>query len=169
MAAGGVCKVHAQDRIQQRLWSRTLTFQFLMVMVDGSVMEAVKVSPRDRVQQRSVEQISLTFQFRVVEVLTDQVLLLHPRAHLGAGFNPWTPAAHGDSMALEEDELESESEVEEEDAETRFEAAFRPLRVCMHMGRPVRGCAYGDRCTFVHSWAELHPEASAHDHELASY
>ena len=37
------------------------------------------------------------------------------------------------------------------------------------MGRPVWGCAYGDRCTFAHSWAELHPEASAHERELASY
>ena len=31
------------------------------------------------------------------------------------------------------------------------------------------GCACGDKCTFAHSWAELHPEASAHEHELASY
>ena len=31
-----------------------------MVLVDGSVMEAFKVSPRDRVQQRLEEQILLT-------------------------------------------------------------------------------------------------------------
>ena len=37
------------------------------------------------------------------------------------------------------------------------------------MGRPVRECAYWDRCTFAHSWAELHLEASALEHELASY
>ena len=64
--------------------------------------------------------------------------------------------------------------VVEEGAVTRFAAGFRPLRVCMRflehqLGRPVRGCAYGDRCTFAHSWAELHPEASAHERELASY
>ena len=38
------------------------------------------------------------------------------------------------------------------------------------MGRPVRGvCACGDRCTFAHSQAELHLEASAREHELASF
>ena len=97
--------------------------------------------------------------------------------HSGADFNPWTPAAYAGSMAVEEDELgmESESEVEvEEGAEIRFTAGFRPLRVCTRflehrMGRPVWECAYGDRCTFAHSWAELHPEASAHEHELASF
>ena len=55
---------------------------------------------------------------------------------------------------------------------TRFSAGFLPRRVCMsfleyQMGMPVRGCAYGDRCTFAHSWAELHPEASAQERELA--
>ena len=65
----GVFKVHAQDRVQQRvLWSRPLTFQLLMVVVDLAVMEAFKVSPRDRVQQRSVEQISLTSQSLMVVV-----------------------------------------------------------------------------------------------------
>ena len=42
-----------------------------MVVVDGSVKEAFKVSLRDRVPQRSVGQVSLTFQVRVVEVFTD--------------------------------------------------------------------------------------------------
>ena len=32
---------------------------------------------------------------------------------------------------------------------------------------PGGGCAYGNRCTFAHSWAELHPEASAHEFQLA--
>ena len=55
-------------------------------------------------------------------------------------------------------------------AATRFGAGFRPWRVCtrfleFQMGRHVQGCAY-DRCTFAHSWAELHPEASAHENEL---
>ena len=120
-----------------------------------------------------MEQISLTFPFGVVEVFTGQFLLLHPRtrlvpwtmlyrgfrtfpqnqkvrrwvrtrgSELGADNNPWTPAACADSMALEEDELETESELEE-DAVTRFADGFRPLRVCtrfleLHMGRPVRG------------------------------
>ena len=146
----------------------------------GLVRQAFKVSPRDRVQQRLVEQISLTFQFRGVEVFTDKFLLLHPRitpgavdeafqvgfrtfpqsqksarlgphsgSELGADFNPWTPAACGDSMALEEDELETGSESEseaEEDAGTRFGAGIWPLRVCirfleLYVGRPVRGCA----------------------------
>ena len=101
----------------------------------------------------------------------------HSGSELGADFNPWTPAAYADSMVLEEDELgmESESESEpEEDAVTRFADGFRHLRVCMrflelHMGRPVRGCAYGDWCTFAHSLAELRPEASAYEQDLASY
>ena len=171
----------------------------------GLVREAFKVSRRDRVQQRFVEQISLTFPFRVVEVFTDQLLLLHPRTLLvprmrlllgffplfpkvkkvsgwvrtrgrnWVDFNPWTSAAYGDSMSFDDDESETESESEvEEDALTRFADGFRPLRVCtpfleVHMGRHVRICAFVDRCTFAHSWAELHPEASAHEHELASY
>ena len=55
---------------------------------------------------------------------------------------------------------EAEAEAEVEDAATRFAVGFRPLRVCMQflkhqLGWPGRGCAYGDRCTFAHSWAEL--------------
>ena len=50
-----------------------------MVVVDGAVLEAFKVSPRDRVQQRSVEQITLTFQSLLVVVFKvssqDRVLL----------------------------------------------------------------------------------------------
>ena len=76
-----------------------------------------------------------------------------------------------------DDESEAESEAEvvvEEGVATRFAAGFRPLRVCTRflehqLGRPVWGCAYGNRCTFAHSWAELHPEASAHEQQLASY
>ena len=57
------------------LWSRTWTFQFLLVVEVVSVSEVFKVS-LERIQQRLVEQIvvfqqrlpstSLTFQFRVV-------------------------------------------------------------------------------------------------------
>ena len=82
-----------------------------------------------------------------------------------------------DSGALDDDE--SETEEAEEDVLTRFGAGFRPRRVCMsfleyQMGRPVRGCAcgerctHGDRCTFAHSWAELHPEASAQTEVVAA-
>ena len=77
------------DRIQQCLWSRTLTFQFLMVVMDGSVMEAFKVSPRDRVPQRFVEQITLTLQFlnfvaalEVLKASSRVLLVLHPRTRL---------------------------------------------------------------------------------------
>ena len=98
----------------------------------------------------------------------------HSRSELGADFTSWTPTAYAESMALDDDESEAESESVEEGAATRFAAGFRPLRVCTRflehqMGRPVWGCAYGDRCTFAHSWAELHPEASAHEQQLASY
>ena len=58
------------------------TFQFLGVGVDGAVMEAFKVSPKDWVQQRFVEQIPLTFRFHVVEVFKvssqDRVQWLRP-------------------------------------------------------------------------------------------
>ena len=101
----------------------------------------------------------------------------HSGSELGADFNPWTPAAYAESIAGAYDESEAESEAEvvvEEGAVTRFAAGFRPLRVCTRffehqLGRPVWECACGDRCTFAHSWAELHPEASAHDQQLASY
>ena len=183
-----------------------------MVVVDGSVKEAVKVSLRDRVQQRFEEQITLTLQVpqgcgsvgglqgflpsssgassshspdAVDETSTglffrtfsqnqkSPVLGPHSGLELGADFNPWTPVACAGSMVLEEGELGIESEPEE-DVVVRFADGFRLLWVCMrflelHMGRPVRECAYGDRCTFALSWAELHPEASAHEYELASY
>ena len=164
-------------------------------------MEAFKVSPRDRVQQRFVEQIPLTLRFHVVEVFKvssqDRVFRTfvlvpwmsrfkgffrtfpqmkksaglgpHSGSELSADFNPWTPAAYAESMAVDDDESEAESESEvEEGAATRFAAGFRPLRVCTRflehqLGRPVWVCACGDRCTFAHSWAELHPEASAHE------
>ena len=118
--------------------------------------------------------------FRTFPPHSQKSARLGPRSgsELGADFNPWTPAAYADSVVLKEDELESESESEsepEEDAVTRFAEGFRPLRVRMrfleiHMGRPVTVvCLWGYRCTFAHSWAELHPEASAHEQELASY
>ena len=100
----------------------------------------------------------------------------HSGSELGADFNPWTPAAYAESMVGADDESEAESEAEaevEEGEATRFAAGFRPLRVCTRflehqLGRPVWGCAHGDRCTFAHLWAELHPEASAHEQQLAS-
>ena len=49
------------------LSSRPWTFQFLMIVVAGAVEEAFKVSLKDRVQLRFLEQNSSTFQFlRVV-------------------------------------------------------------------------------------------------------
>ena len=99
----------------------------------------------------------------------------HSGSELGADFTSWTPAAYAESMAIDDDEceVELESEVEvEEGAVTRFAAGFRPLRVCTRFLEAQwggRGCANGDRCTFAHPWAELHPEASAHERELASY
>ena len=105
----------------------------------------------------------------------------HSGSQLGADFTPWTPAAYAESMTGAYDVV-AQSEavavpvaaVEVEDAAARLAAGFRPKRVCMQflkhqLGRPVRGCAYGDRCTFAHSWAELHPEASAHEFQLASH
>ena len=68
---------------------RTLAFQFLMVVVDGLVMEAFKVSPWDRIQQRFEEQITLTLQFfrvvaafEVLKVSSRVLLVLHPRTRL---------------------------------------------------------------------------------------
>ena len=49
------------------LSSRPSTFQFLMIVVAGAVEQAFKVSLKDRVQQRAVEQNSFTFQFQVLE------------------------------------------------------------------------------------------------------
>ena len=80
------------------------------------------------------------------------------------------------SEAESEAEAEAEAEAEvvvEEGVATRFAAGFRPSRFCTRflehqLGRPVWVCAYGDRCTFAHSWAELHPEALAHEQQLAS-
>ena len=96
-------------------------------------------------------------------------------AALGAEPSSLPPAAYAESMAFDEDGLVTESGPKagaEDGAVTRL--GFRPWRVCVRFlefqqGRPVRGCAYGDRCTFAHSWAELHPEASAREQELASY
>ena len=79
-----------------------------------------------------------------------------------------------DEVAESEAEAEAVAEAEVEDAATRFAVGFRPLRVCTQflqhqLGWPGWGCAYGDRCTFAHSWAELHPEASAREQLLASH
>ena len=46
--------------------SRSSTFLFLMIVVAGAVMEAFKVSLKDRVQQRAVEQNSSTFRSRTM-------------------------------------------------------------------------------------------------------
>ena len=105
----------------------------------------------------------------------------HSGSQLGADFTPWTPAAYAESRAGAYDVV-AQSEavavpvaaVEVEDAAARLAAGFRPKRVCMQflkhqLGWPGWECAHGDRCTFAHSWAELHPEASAHELQLASH
>ena len=71
-----------QDSFPPRLWSRTWTFQFLMVVIASVVVFSVYT--HDRVQQRLVEQSIflqrlpsrlLTFQFRVVA----EFFILHSR------------------------------------------------------------------------------------------
>ena len=187
-------KVSLKDRVQERLVEQnSSTFQFLRVVVDGSFEKAFQVSRKDRVQQRAVQQITLTLQFLRVVAGERGLLGFRPDPNSPASSSrsyavdepfqgffshfsladiiPWTPAACAESMAFDDDE--SEAEVEE-GAATRFAAGFRTLRVCTwflehQMGRPVWGCPFGDRCTFAHSWVELHPEASAHEQQLASY
>ena len=168
VAGGGVFKGYAQNRMQLRLSSsKPLTFQFRVVEVfqalapgQGSAASSCHVGAAD--------DAGLGFFFRTFpREKISAGFGPHSRSELAADFNPWTPAAYAES------EPESEAEVEE-GAVTRFAAGFRPLRVCMRflehqVGRPVWECAYGDRCTFAHSWAELHPEASAHEQQLASY
>ena len=54
----------------------------------------------------------------------------------------------------------------------RVASDFRPRRVCKRFLESRWGgreCACGQGCTFAHSRAELHPEASAHEHDLAAY
>ena len=49
---------------------------------------------------------------------------------------------------------------------------YRPQRVCMRLLeglRGGRGCAYGESCTFAHSWCELHHEAADQELLLATY
>ena len=57
-----------------------------MVVAVGAVGEVFKVNALDRIQQRLVEQNTLTFQFRVVEVFKvfarDRFRLLHLLTHL---------------------------------------------------------------------------------------
>ena len=128
-------------------------FKVHMVVLIGLVREAFKVSPRDRVQQRSVEQISMRLFtcFFALFLNSKKVRGWVPiRSPTGCGLFSMDS---GGLRRLHGTGSESESEVEE-DAETRFEAGFRPLRVCtwsleLHVGRPVRECAYGDRCTYA--------------------
>ena len=60
-----------------------MDIQFLKAVAVGLVGEVFTVYPRDRIQKRLVQQNTLTFQFRVVEVFTvyaqERFLLLHPR------------------------------------------------------------------------------------------
>ena len=79
-------------------------------------------------------------------------------------------------MALEDDELKTGSESKsepEEVAVTRFEAGFGLCgSACGSWSStwvgPYGGVPMVISATFAPSWAELHPEASAHEHEIAS-
>ena len=72
------------------VWSRTWTFQFLTVMAVGLVGEVFKVHAQDRIQQRFMEQNTLTFQFLKIVVEVEvfsvyaqiRIQLLHPRTRL---------------------------------------------------------------------------------------
>ena len=84
--AGGMCPRSYLCLLCVRLWSRTRTFQFLVVVTGCLGDEVFKVSPRDRIQQRFLEQITLTFQFRVVEVfkvfVMDRFQQVHHLTHV---------------------------------------------------------------------------------------
>ena len=159
---GGGLQSFSQEQGQQRFMEQiTLIFQFLTVVLEGEVFKA---SSQDRVQ-----------------LLLHLTLVL--RKKLGVGFFalfsggkkvPGWVRTRGQNWVREAVEEAEAEVVVEEGAETRIAAGFRPLRVCTQflehqLGRPVWVCAYGDRCTFAHSWAELHPEASAHEQQLASH
>ena len=62
-----VLKVFSLDRIIRWCGSRWWTLQFLMVAV-GLIEEVFKVHAQERIQRRFLEQSTLKFQFRVVEV-----------------------------------------------------------------------------------------------------
>ena len=73
-----VFKVLVLDRIQQRIWSRSLKFQFLRI--GGKVVEVFKVLSQYRIQQRLWSR-SLTIQLVGVFLIfsQDRVLLLPHR------------------------------------------------------------------------------------------
>ena len=60
------------------MWSRTSTFQFLIVVVVGEVF---KIYALDRFQQRLVEQISSKTRFHVFEVFKVSSRDTAPSAH----------------------------------------------------------------------------------------
>ena len=64
--------------------SRSSTFLLTVVAIRavGEGRGVFKFYVLDRIQQRFVDHITLTFQFRVLEVFTDRFLLLHHRTHL---------------------------------------------------------------------------------------
>ena len=139
--------------VQQRvLWSRPLTFQLLMVVVDGG--------GHGGLQSVSQGQGSTAFSG------TDLVDIPAPHGRGLQGFLPGQAATASSSHspgAVDEafTEVFRTLRPNSKKCEVGW-AGFRPLRVCMrflelHMGRPVRRCAYGDWCTFAHSWAELQP------------
>ena len=99
ISRGFLNAAHFVDRGEQNSWWRcrrsypTLlyssglpsspsTFQFLMIVVAGAVEKAFKVSLRDRVRQRFVEQYSSTLQF--LQVVVDGSVMEALYSGLGA-------------------------------------------------------------------------------------
>ena len=127
------------------LWSRTLTFQFLVVVT----VEGFTVLPQEQVPH-SVLRRTWTSQFLVVEIAEIPEVFTPVRAHQRFTVQ---------NIILFVSFLNKVQQRIVEQIFTRF----------LERQWGGRGCAYGDGCAFAHSWAELHPEASAHERELASY
>ena len=136
-AVGGVFKVYAHGRgcragrkglpsfsqRQDLVEQISLTFQFHVTEVFTRPVSAASSSHSPGAVDEALQWVFARFS----KNSKSASLGPHSGSELGADFIPWTPAACGDSMALEDDEseteLESRSEVEE-DAATRFGAGF---------------------------------------------
>ena len=88
----------------------------------------------------------------------------HSGSELGADFTPWTPAAYAKSGRLRRG-----GGVGGGGGDCGGGGGGACSSSSTSWDGQGRGCAHGDRCTFAHSWAELHPAASAHEQQLASH
>ena len=96
-------KVSPRDRVQQRFVDQiSLTFQFLVV-------EVFKASSQDRVQRlRPLLRTRLVMWMKRLQGVFSTLLQNqqsarlgpHSGSELGAVFNPWTPAAYGNSALM---------------------------------------------------------------------